>query len=333
MSKGRVLSGVQPTGRLHLGNYLGALKQWSAPAFTEGYESFFCVVDLHAITVPGNGPGLREASLTTAAAYIASGVDPKRSVIFRQSAVPAHTELQWILACSTPMGWLRRMTQFKEKSGSDKETSCLGLLAYPVLMAADILLYDATVVPVGEDQKQHIELARDIAQSFNVAAGSDVFVLPEPSILSEGARVMSLRDGTKKMSKSDTSDASRINLQDSDDEIRNKIKRAKTDSALGIFVDPARPEISNLLRVYAATNGEPLADVEARFRNEPASRFKDALADMLCEKIGPVRDTIARLLKDDAAYILSILNEGEAKAREISAEVLARAKEAVGLKL
>jgi tryptophanyl-tRNA synthetase len=251
MTKPRVLSGVQPTGNLHLGNYLGAIRNWVG--LQDSHECLFMLADLHAITVPQNPADLTRNTRETAAAYIACGIDPKRSAIFPQSAVTMHAELAWILNCHTPLGWLNRMTQFKEKSGKNKEAAPVGLYAYPVLMAADILGYHATHVPVGEDQKQHLELARDIAGAFNRAYGEEFFPLPEPLIMPTAARIMSLRDGSKKMSKSDPSDYSRITLTDDADAIAKKIRKATSDSIEGVTYDPeGRPEVANLLTIYGA---------------------------------------------------------------------------------
>lgn len=252
----RVLSGVQPTGNLHLGNYLGAIRNWVG--MQDSYKCLFCVVDMHAITIPQNPDELRQAIRQVTAAYIACGIDPKKSVIFPQSAVSAHAELGWILSCHTPLGWLNRMTQFKEKTGKNRDGASLGLYGYPVLMAADILAYKATHVPVGEDQKQHLELARDIAGAFNRYYCSDYFPLPEPLIMETAARIMSLRDGTKKMSKSDESDYSRVNLTDNADAIALKFRKAKSDSSPTIAYDPEnRPEAANLINIYAALAYSP----------------------------------------------------------------------------
>jgi tryptophanyl-tRNA synthetase len=327
----RVLSGVQPTGRLHIGNYYGAIRQWAAGQ-ESGAENFFCIVDLHALTVPTAPEALRESVLYTAAAYLACGIDPQKSVVFRQSPVAEHAELQWILGCMTPLGWLNRMTQFKEKTQRDKQLNCLGLYSYPVLMAADILLYHATRVPVGEDQKQHIELARDIALAVNGRVGQELFTIPEPAVAREAARVMSLRDGREKMSKSAPSDYSRINLTDSDDEIFFKIARAKTDSIPGLTYDPEnRPEVANLIRIYAAASGVTPSQVEAEYEGAGASAFKHALTDRLVADVAPIRDGIRRLYDDGRAHLLAVLREGEGKAREVAGRTLREVKEAVGL--
>src|ERR1700722_11267922 len=281
----RVLSGMQPTGNLHLGNYLGALKNWVRMQDT--HECYYCVVDLHAITVPQDPGKLRAAVRETAAAYIACGIDTKKSTLLVQSAVPAHAELMWILATHTPLGWLNRMTQFKEKSGKSRDLEQLGLYAYPVLMAADILAYKATRVPVGEDQKQHLELARDVAATFNRQYNVEFFPLPEPMILGEAARVMSLRDGTKKMSKSDESDYSRINLTDDADAIALKIKKAKTDAEPlpdNLTALEKRPEADNLGTIYASLADRARGDVLKEFAGSQFSKFKIALTEIAVAK-------------------------------------------------
>ncbi|MCB2081904.1 MAG: tryptophan--tRNA ligase, partial [Rickettsiales bacterium] len=297
--EGLVFSGVQPTGNLHLGNYLGAIRQWVR--MQDSHHCIYCIVDLHAITVFQNPEALRESILTTAATYIACGVDPKRSIIFNQSAVPGHSELAWILGCHTPLGWLNRMTQFKEKAGKHRENAVLGLYSYPVLMAADILLYKATHVPVGEDQKQHLELARDIAGAFNRAYNQDVFPLPEPLILGGATRVMSLRDGSKKMSKSDESDFSRIHLTDDADTIRRKIMKAKADMEFdGIYYDAEkRPEISNLLTILAALQDVSVEEAQKPFANAGNKEFKEALADVAVSTLSPISTEIQRLIRDE----------------------------------
>src|SRR4249920_1195139 len=294
----RIFSGIQPTGNLHLGNYLGAIRNWVA--LQHDYECIFCIVDLHALTQPQDPGELRAATREVTAAYIAAGIDPGRCVIFNQSMVSAHAELGWLLGCLTPLGWLNRMTQFKEKAGKQRENAGLGLYAYPVLMAADILLYRATHVPVGEDQKQHLELSRDIAQKFNNDFGQSIrekgygdafFPLPEPLIFGAATRVMSLRDGTKKMSKSDASDFSRINLTDDADAIAQKIRRAKTDpeplpsDEKGLA---SRPEADNLVGIYAALADIDRAGVLKQFVNAQFSTFKAALTDLAVAKLGPI---------------------------------------------
>ncbi len=325
---GLVFSGVQPTGNLHLGNYLGAIKNWVD--IQNKYNSIFCIVDLHAITLPQDPVALRESTLELAAVFLACGIDPKRSVIFPQSAVSGHSELAWILGCNTPMGWLNRMTQFKEKAGKKKENAPLGLYGYPVLMAADILLYKATHVPVGDDQKQHLELTREIANSFNHKYGREIFPQPEPLILGEATRVMSLRDGTKKMSKSDESDYSRINLSDTEENIRLKFQKAKSDSLPDITFDrEARPEVANLLTIYAALEGVSVKEAEARFAGSQFSQFKTALADKAVEKLGPITAEFNRL-KADKGELERILRDGAEKANAIAEKNLKEIKEVVG---
>ena len=337
----RVFSGMQPTGSLHLGNYLGALINWVAMQHT--HECIYCVVDLHAITADRIEPEeLRQSIRRAAAAYIACGIDPRKSIVFNQSQVPEHAELAWIFNCIARLGWLDRMTQFKEKAGKDKERASVGLYAYPNLMAADILVYRATHVPVGEDQKQHLELARDIAQKFNhdyrdaiVAQGYDdgvLFPLCEPIITGPATRVMSLRDGSRKMSKSDASDQSRINLTDDADTIANKIRRAKTDphplpadtKGLG-----GRPEADNLTGIYAALAGRTQEAVLAEFGGGQFSAFKKALSDLAVAKLAPITAEMNRLLADPAE-IDRILADGSRRARAIAAPVMDATKDVVG---
>jgi tryptophanyl-tRNA synthetase len=329
-----VLSGMQPTHTLHLGNYLGALKNWVK--MQETMPCLFCVVDMHAITQDvgyGHAEDLTRQTREVAAAYIAGGIDPARSPIFNQSQVPEHGELAWIFNCVARLGWLDRMTQFKEKSGKHKERASVGLYTYPVLMAADILAYKATHVPVGEDQKQHLELARDIAQKFNNDFGApDFFPQPEPVILGAGTRVMSLRDGTKKMSKSDESDLSRINLTDDADTIIKKIRKATTDpNPLPENKDglAGRPEAENLLSIYAALSDRTLEDVIGEFAGQQFSGFKQALADLTIAKIEPITAKMRSLLADPA-QIDRILKDGGQKARAIAAPVMDEVKKKVG---
>lgn len=337
----RVFSGMQPTGSLHLGNYLGAMVNWIK--MQETHECIYCVVDLHAITVWQDPAELRDSIRQVTAAYIAAGLDPKKSILFNQSQVSAHAELAWIFNCVARLGWLNRMTQFKEKAGKDREQASVGLYAYPNLMAADILAYRATHVPVGEDQKQHLELARDIAQKFNndfeksiVAQGfadGMFFPLPEPVITGPATRVMSLRDGTKKMSKSDPSDLSRINITDDADTIAKKIQKAKTDP------DPlpedekgfqGRPEAENLVGIYAAVVEQPVPAVLTQFGGQQFSVFKKALAEALVARIVPIGDEIRRLM-NDPAQIDRILADGSARARAIAGPVMDKVKDIVGL--
>jgi tryptophanyl-tRNA synthetase len=321
---------MQPTNQLHLGNYLGALKNWVA--LQHQAETLFCVVDLHAITLPQDPATLRNATREIAAAYIAAGIDTSKSAVFVQSHVSAHAELGWILGCFTPLGWLNRMTQFKEKAGKDREGAVLGLYGYPVLMAADILTYKATHVPVGEDQKQHLELARDIAGAFNRRYGVEFFPLPEPQILGEATRVMSLRDGAKKMSKSDPSDQSRINLIDPPDAIAQKIRRAKTDpDVLPSSVEElnARPEADNLLTIYAALTDVSKAAAVTRFAGAQFSVLKNELADAAIAVLGPIAGRMNALMSNPDS-LDAILRDGAEKARAIATPVLAEAKEIVG---
>lgn len=325
----RILSGVQPTGNLHLGNYLGAIKNWVGMQAT--HECFYMLADLHAITVFQEPEKLRQATRETAAAYIACGIDPEKSAIFPQSAVSGHAELAWILGCHAPLGWLNRMTQFKEKAGKDKEKAVLGLYSYPVLMAADILLYKATHVPVGEDQKQHLELCRDIAGAFNRAYGQEFFPLPEPLILGEATRVMSLRDGTKKMSKSDPSDYSRIHLTDSADDIAAKFKKAKSDMVPGISLDwKNRPEASNLLTIYAALTGVKVEAAAAEFAEAQFSGFKQKLADAAVAHLSPISTRMRELLSDPAE-LDRLLEKGTSRALAVAGKVMKDVKEVVGL--
>jgi tryptophanyl-tRNA synthetase len=329
-----VLSGMQPTNTLHLGNYLGALKNWVR--MQNEMPCLFCVVDMHALTQESGyakPEDVRRATYEVAAAYIAAGVDPARSPVFAQSAVAQHAELAWIFNCVARLGWLDRMTQFKEKSGKHKERASVGLYTYPVLMAADILVYKATHVPVGEDQKQHLELARDIAQKFNNDFGvSDFFPQPEPVITGPATRVMSLRDGTKKMSKTDESDNSRINLTDSADAIAQKIRKAKTDpnplpeDKKGF---DGRPEAENLINIYAALSDSTQEKVLAEFGGQQFSVFKNALADLTVAKIAPVADEMRRLLAD-TSEIDRILKEGSVRAHAIAAPIIAEVKRVVG---
>src|SRR5688572_18981189 len=328
----RVVSGIQPTGGLHLGNLLGAILRWVR--MQDEAECLFFLADLHALTIDVEPKELGSNIREMAAALIASGIDPARSILFQQSAIPAHAELAWILQCTARVGWLNRMTQFKEKSGKSREGASVGLYTYPVLQAADVLLYKATHVPVGEDQKQHLELARDIAIKFNTDYDVDLFVPPEPFIGSgTAARVMSLRDGSAKMSKSDPSDMSRINLTDSDDLISQKVRKAKTDPE-PLPDDPAlldgRPEAKNLVGIYAAVTGETVEQVLARFAGQGFGAFKPALADALVALLHPLRTRLEEL-RSDPAELDRLLNEGSRRAAELGKPVLAGAYDAVGL--
>ncbi|MBM3617143.1 MAG: tryptophan--tRNA ligase [Alphaproteobacteria bacterium] len=369
----RIFSGVQPTGNLHLGNYLGAIRNWVQ--MQHDYEAIFCIVDLHAITVPQDPEALRAATREVTAAYIACGIDPEKNTIFNQSMVSVHAELGWILGCYTPLGWLNRMTQFKEKmqlrkadaedqlkkirhelkqykkgkgrleellhfveifveagiEDSEKTTQAkLGLYSYPVLMAADILGYKATHVPVGEDQKQHLELARDIAGAFNRRYGVELFPQPEPVIQGAATRVMSLRDGTKKMSKSDESDYSRINLTDDADTIAAKIRKAKSDMEPGLSFDvEKRPEAANLINIYSALSGDKRDDIVSRFATSGFSEFKKSLADVAVAHLEPITGEMRRL-QADKGYIDAVLKRGAERANDVAQGVLKEVKDVVG---
>jgi tryptophanyl-tRNA synthetase len=339
----RIVSGIQPTGNLHLGNYLGAIRNWVAmqDALADGDECLFFLADLHAISMPHDPASLRGGTLEMAAALVACGIDPDRSVLFNQAQVPQHAELQWLLNGTARVGWLNRMTQWKDKAGKNREGQSVALFTYPVLQAADVLIYQATHVPVGEDQKQHLELARDIAQKFNNdfapknEDGSDapVFTLPEPIIPAEAARIMSLRDGSAKMSKSDPSDMSRINLADDADAMAQKVKKAKTDP------EPlpdneaeleGRAEARNLVGIFAALSGQSVEAVLGQYGGQGFGAFKPALADLLVETLGPIRERFVEL-KQDREALDAILARGAAKARERGAPTLERAYAALGL--
>lgn len=352
----RVLSGVQPTGSLHLGNYLGAIRQWVDFQNKEQYdeegnvvpvENFFCVVDLHAITMPHDPMALQESTLSSAALYLAAGIDPAKSKVFVQSHVPAHSELAWLLNCITPMNWLERMIQFKEKAKKQGESVGVGLFDYPVLMAADIMLYQSTKVPVGEDQRQHLELTRDIVRRFNdlfckgnqfkkrcKAAGipsRPVFIEPNPIIMKEGARVMSLTDGTNKMSKSDANDNSRINVLDPPEAIREKVKRCKTDDVKGLEWDnPERPEATNLLNIYSAVQPERTKeDIVAEVKDLTWGEFKPLLADALINHLEPIQKRYYEI-REDGDRLNEILKEGADAANEVAKQTLFNTKVAMG---
>ena len=332
MSK-KIFSGVQPTGNLHLGNYLGAIKNFVDLNNDSNNECVFCVVDLHAITVKQNPRELKSNIQETVATFIASGIDPSRSIIFNQSGVPAHAEGAWILSCIARMGWLNRMTQFKEKAGKDKEKASVGLYSYPVLMAADILLYDATHVPVGDDQKQHLELCRDIAQKFNTDFEMENFLqVPEPLIQKEFSRIMSLKDGSKKMSKSELSDLSRINLKDDSDLIINKIKKAKTDplpmpnSTKDL---DERLEAKNLLGIYSSLTNSTMEKSVEIFAGKNFSEFKEKLSEVVVDRIQPITLEIKKLL-NDKSYLDKTLLEGVERADKIASQKIKRIKEIVG---
>ncbi len=331
--KKKIFSGVQPTGNLHLGNYLGAIKNFVELNNDVNNDCIFCVVDLHAITIKQDPKELRNNIRETVATFIASGIDPKKSIIFNQSKVAAHAEGAWIFSCVARMGWLNRMTQFKEKAGKDKEKASIGLYSYPVLMAADILLYDATHVPVGDDQKQHLELCRDIAQKFNTEFNVENFLqVPEPLIQKDFSRIMSLKDGSKKMSKSEISDFSRINLTDDKDQIINKIKKAKTD-ALPMPTDKvqldSRLEAKNLLGIYSSLKNCSLEESVKSFSDKNFSDFKEKLTEELVSRIEPISKEIKRLL-EDKTYLDKILLDGVEKANVISSKKIERIKEIVG---
>lgn len=356
MSK-TVFSGIQPTGNLHLGNYLGSIRNWID--LQENYRCIFGVMNLHAITLPQDPKILEKNVLEVVALYLACGLDPKKSTLFVQSHVAEHAELAWIIGTLTPMGWLNRMTQFKEKSRLDDEEmrraaslariekitvdavlekylpesykiSTLGLYSYPVLMASDILLYHADLVPVGEDQKQHLELTRDIAGAFNRRFGVEYFKLPEPMILETVKRIMSLQDGSKKMSKSDDSDLSRINLTDSTEEIVKKIKKAKTDSQNTIAYDESRPEIYNLLNIFSAMSGEAQESIAKKYETSGYGKFKSDLAELLVEKLRLIQENLIRL-KQDQSYLKQVLKDGDEVAKRIAVKTKSEVFEIVGL--
>ena len=329
----KIFSGVQPTGNLHLGNYLGAIKNFVELNNDKENDCIFCVVDLHAITVKQDPKELRNNIRETVATFVASGIDSKKSIIFNQSKVAAHSEAAWILSCTTRTGWLSRMTQFKEKAGKDKEKASVGLYSYPVLMAADILLYDASHVPVGDDQKQHLELCRDVAQKFNNDFEvEDFFKVPEPLIQKEFSRIMSLKDGSKKMSKSELSDLSRINLTDDKDLIINKIKKAKTDPLpLPSSVNELneRPEAKNLLGIYSSITNSTIDKTVNEFNGKNFSEFKDKLSQVLVEKISPISQEIKKLI-NDKGFLDKILLDGHKKANKIASDKVKKMQEIVG---
>ena len=331
--KKKIFSGVQPTGNLHLGNYLGAIKNFVQLNNNIENTCVFCVVDMHAITVNQDPIDLKKNVRETVATFIASGIDPKKSIIFNQSKVSAHSEAAWILSCVARIGWLNRMTQFKEKAGKDKEKASVGLYSYPVLMASDILLYDTTHVPVGDDQKQHLELCRDIAQKFNNDFKVDnFFKIPEPLIRKEFSRIMSLKDGQKKMSKSDLSDLSRINLTDDKDQIINKIKKAKTDSLpMPNNIDELedRAEAKNLIGIYSSLSGLSLEKIINQFSGKNFSEFKENLSQVMVDKITPISNEIKKLLVDED-YLDKILIEGSKKASDLASKKIKKIHEIIG---
>ena len=326
----RIFSGVQPTGNLHLGNYLGAIRNFAR--LQDDYDCIYCVVDMHALTMWQDPAELQANTREVTATYLAAGIDPKRHIIFNQSQVAAHAELAWIFNCVTRLGWLNRMTQFKDKAGKHRENASAGLYVYPALMAADILLYKATHVPVGEDQKQHLELTRDVAQKFNHDFGREVFPIVEPLIYGEATRVMSLRDGSKKMSKSDPSDYSRITFTDGPDEIAQKIRKAKTDPLpLPESTEEleGRPEAANLVTIYAALADISADDVLKDFGGQQFSDFKKALTELAVEKLGPVGQEMQRLTADPA-HVDAVLKDGAERAAAIAQPVLQEVYETVG---
>ena len=330
LSAKRILSGVQPSGDLHLGNYLGAIKNFVS--LQNEYECFFCVVDLHAITVWQEPKQLAQKTREVTAAFIASGIDPKENVLFAQSQVPQHAQLAWIFNCVARVGWLNRMTQFKDKAGKDRENVSVGLFSYPTLMAADILIYLATHVPVGEDQKQHLELTRDIAQKFNNDFNTNIFPIPEPLIFGEATRVMSLRDGTKKMSKSDPSDYSRIMLSDDEDKIVQKIRKAKTDPyplPTNMSEAEKRPEALNLITIFAALSATKKDAIVDQYAGKEFAAFKKDLADLASAKITPITVEMQKLM-NDVAYLDSIMKTGKEKAIAVAERVLHRVHDLVG---
>ena len=326
----RIFSGIQPTGNLHLGNYLGAMRNWVR--LQDSYECIYCVVDLHAITMWQDPLELRASTREVTAAFIAAGIDPKKSIIFNQSRNSDHAQLAWIFNCVARLGWLNRMTQFKEKAGKHRENASIGLYDYPVLMAADILAYKATHVPVGDDQRQHLELTRDIAQKFNNDFGVELFPMPEPIILGVASRVMSLRNGTQKMSKSDPSEYSRINLRDGPDDIALKIRKAKTDpeplphEVAGL---EGRPEAENLVGIYAALRDRQLEDVIDEVGGLPFSQFKEKLTELAVAELGPIGSEMQRLLVEPDE-IDKVISDGGARARALTAPILAEVSEAIG---
>jgi tryptophanyl-tRNA synthetase len=330
MPENRIFSGIQPTGNLHLGNYLGAIRNWVT--LQDSFESIYCVVDLHAITVPQDPQQLRQSTREVTASLIAAGISPQHSILFNQSRAPQHSQLAWIFNCVARLGWLNRMTQFKEKAGKNRENATVGLFAYPTLMAADILAYRATHVPVGEDQKQHLELTRDIAQSFNMHYGVEFFPLPEPQIFGNATRVMSLRDGSSKMSKSEASDNSRINLTDDDDLIAQKIRKAKTDpEALPSEAEGLedRPEAQNLVGIYAALADSDVETVLREFGGRGFGDFKPALAELAVAKLSPMGQEMRRLLANPGD-IDAVLDDGAMRAEAIAAPIIAQINEIVG---
>ena len=328
MMKKRIFSGVQPSGTLHIGNYLGALKRWVT--LQDTHETIFCIVDLHALTVPQEPKLLHNKIREVAALYLAAGIDPAKSTIFVQSHVAAHSQLAWILNCFLPLGWLNRMTQFKDKSGDQKETVSVGLYDYPALMAADILLYDTDLVPTGEDQRQHIELTRDLAQKLNNLTKQDLFTVPNPLIGETGARIMGLDDPTKKMSKSDGKPGHAIRLLDTPNQIREKFARAVTDSERSIRYDENRPAITNLLTIYELFSGLEREVIEAKFATHNYVTFKDELADVVIAELEPLQKRFTNYM-DDPTTLDTHLQAGAQRANQIASQTLARVSDAIGL--
>ncbi len=330
-NKKRILSGVQPTGELHLGNWLGAIRNWVT--LQEQYETFLCVVDLHAITAEHNPKELTQNTLSTAALYVACGIDPNICSIFVQSHIPAHSELCWILNCMTPINWMERMIQFKEKSIQQGNNVSIGLFDYPILMAADILLYDADYVPVGEDQKQHLELARDIAQqriNAKFSKEKDILKIPQPIIMKSGSKIMSLIDGSRKMSKSDPNEGSRINLLDTPEIISKKIKRAKSDSYIGLeFNNPERPESRNLLMIYSILSGKEISQCENEFSETGWGTFKKLITEQVIESLSPIQEKY-KVLINDPHQLNNILIEGKERADDLAKKTLKRVKSKLG---
>ena len=330
-NKKRILSGVQPTGELHLGNWLGAIRNWVT--LQEQYETFLCVVDLHAITAEHNPKELTQNTLSTAALYVACGIDPNICSIFVQSHIPAHSELCWILNCMTPINWMERMIQFKEKSIQQGNNVSIGLFDYPILMAADILLYDADYVPVGEDQKQHLELARDIAQqriNAKFSKEKDILKIPQPIIMKSGSKIMSLIDGSRKMSKSDPNEGSRINLLDTPEIISKKIKRAKSDSYVGLeFNNPERPESRNLLMIYSILSGKEISQCENEFSETGWGTFKKLITEQVIESLSPIQEKY-KVLINDPHQLNNILIEGKERADDLAKKTLKRVKSKLG---
>lgn len=326
--KKTALSGVQVTGSLHLGNYLGAIVNWLN--IQDEYDCFFFLADMHSITIDRSSSELNNSILQTAAIYLATGLDPDKTTIFAQSMVAEHAELAWILNCVTPIGWLKRMTQFKDKAGKDQENAGLGLFSYPVLMAADILLYNADIVPVGDDQKQHIELTRDIAGVVNRKFNQEVLKVPEPLIIGSRARIMSLKDGRKKMSKSDPSDLSRINLSDDKDQIHQKIKKAKTDHLAEISYDhPTRPEVSNLIDIYSILSGKNIEQVVTQYAGSGFAKFKEDLAEVIISTLEPINIKYNELMLNQD-YLVTILRNGTDRAKVPASKTLDRVKKLFG---